>query len=102
MIVKESWLAALCLGSMLCACASGPHAAQEPIMAGGTGATTQSSGGAAHSEAAVAKARPKPPSPESVTVKEPGGDAASPEEAALFRQLDEAWGQRDDKDGQLL
>ena len=101
MIVKESWAAALALTSALCACASGPHAVQDPIMAGGNNATPQA-GGAAHADTAVVKARPKPPSPESVSVKEPGGDAANPEEAALFRQLDEAWGQRDDKDGELI
>jgi len=100
-IVKESWLAALCIGSVLCACASGPHAAQEPITVSATNATPASSG-VAHTDAPVVKARPKPPSPESVSVKEPGGDAANPEEAALLRQIDEAWGQRDDKDAQLL
>jgi hypothetical protein len=47
-------------------------------------------------------ARPTPPSPESVTVKEPGGDAPDREGAALFRQVDEAWGQRNDKDDQVL
>lgn len=47
-------------------------------------------------------ARPKPPTPSSVNVKEPGGDATDPQQAALFRQLDEAWGQRSDRDDQLL
>lgn len=37
-----------------------------------------------------------------MTVKQPGGDASDPEEAALFRQLDEAWGSRTDKDDQLV
>jgi hypothetical protein len=50
----------------------------------------------------VAKARPKPPTPESVTVAQPGGDAEDPQQAALFRQIDEAWGQRSDRDNQLL
>src|SRR5687768_5050364 len=45
--------------------------------------------------------RPKPPTPASVTVKEPGGDAEDKQGAALFRQLDEAWGLRNDKDDQL-
>ncbi len=46
--------------------------------------------------------RPKPPTPQSVTVDEPGGDADDPQLAALLRQLDEPWGQRPDRDDQLL
>lgn len=37
-----------------------------------------------------------------MTVKEPGGDADDAQQAALFRQLDEGWGPRADKDEQLL
>lgn len=44
----------------------------------------------------------RPPTPESVTVKEPGGDAPDPERAALERLLGEAWGLRSDKDEQVL
>jgi hypothetical protein len=36
-----------------------------------------------------------------VSVAEPGGDAADPQEAALLRQLSAPWGQRNDKDDQL-
>src|SRR4051812_24731153 len=44
----------------------------------------------------------RPPTPASVTQKEPGGDAADPERAALERLLKEPWGARSDKDEQLL
>lgn len=44
----------------------------------------------------------RPPSPESITIQEPGGDAADPEGAALLRQVNEAWGLASDKDDQLL
>ena len=44
----------------------------------------------------------RPPTPTTVTAKEPGGDAADPERAALERLLGEAWGARTDKDEQLL
>src|SRR5689334_19615833 len=55
------------------------------------------------SSAAVAPSAPmRPPTPASVTVKEPGGDAEDPERAALERLLGEAWGARTDKDEQLL
>lgn len=53
-------------------------------------------------KASTVKPRPKPPTPSSVTVKEPGGDAADPGEAALLRQLEGAWGKRHDKDDQVL
>ena len=43
----------------------------------------------------------KPPTPESVTVAEPGGDAHDPHKFALTRQLSEPWGARNDKDDQL-
>lgn len=43
-----------------------------------------------------------PPRPTTVTVAEPGGDAHDPHWAALQRQLSEAWGERNDKDNQLL
>lgn len=42
-----------------------------------------------------------PPSPSSVTLEEPGGDAADPQEAALKRQLELPWGWATDKDEQL-
>ena len=44
----------------------------------------------------------RPPTPKSVTVAEPGGDAADPHRAALLRVLHARWGRRVDKDGQLL
>ncbi len=43
-----------------------------------------------------------PPRPATVTVAEPGGDAHDPHFAALDRQIKEAWGDRGDKDNQLL
>lgn len=43
-----------------------------------------------------------PPTPASVTIEEPGGDASDPEEAALLRQLEEPWGSGRDKDNQLV
>lgn len=43
-----------------------------------------------------------PPRPSTVTVAEPGGDAHDPHLAALVRQLQEPWGERNDKDNQLL
>ena len=43
----------------------------------------------------------KPPTPETVTRAEPGGDAHDPHEAALRRVLEEPWGRRNDKDDQL-
>ncbi|MBX3130719.1 MAG: hypothetical protein KF718_28635 [Polyangiaceae bacterium] len=42
-----------------------------------------------------------PPSPASVSVAEPGGDAHDGHWAALTRQLAEPWGRRNDKDDQL-
>ena len=44
----------------------------------------------------------RPPTPASVTIKEPGGDAEDPQRAALERLLAEAWGARSDRDEQLL
>ncbi len=44
----------------------------------------------------------KPPKPETITVAEPGGDAHDPHVAALDRELTEPWGERNDKDNQLL
>ncbi|HEV8549751.1 MAG TPA: hypothetical protein VGQ57_12000 [Polyangiaceae bacterium] len=44
----------------------------------------------------------RPPTPTSVTQKEPGGDATDPERAALQRLLKEPWGARSDKNEQLL
>jgi len=96
--VEQAWLSALCLSGALCACAASSRPVQDPATAG----AGQEGPSAAHPDVAAAKPRPKPPSPQSVSVEEPGGDAANPEEAALFRQLDEAWGLRGDKDDQLL
>src|SRR6478609_6760032 len=100
-LVKVVRPIALVLCGAAVACASGSPPAQAPASAG---ASTISAGGQAEHAAATPAPlpRPKPPSPESVTIKEPGGDAADPEEAALFRQLDEPWGPRNDKDDQLL
>ncbi len=42
-----------------------------------------------------------PPTPASVTLAEPGGDAHDPHEAALLRQLEQGWGFQVDKDNQL-
>ena len=42
-----------------------------------------------------------PPSPESITMSEPGGDAYEPHLAALERQLEQSWGWRSDKDDQV-
>jgi hypothetical protein len=42
-----------------------------------------------------------PPTPATVTMDHPGGDARDPHEAALLRQVTEAWGFQEDKDGQL-
>ena len=43
----------------------------------------------------------KAPSPQTVSVAEPGGDAHDPHEAALRRQLEQPWGRRNDKDDQV-
>lgn len=43
-----------------------------------------------------------PPAPQTVTVAEPGGDAHDPHWAALGRAVEEPWGERSDKDNQLL
>jgi len=43
-----------------------------------------------------------PPTPASVTVKEPGGDAADPHSAALDRLTTAPWGTRNDKDDQVF
>jgi hypothetical protein len=43
----------------------------------------------------------KPPTPATVSVAQPGGDAADPHQAALLRQLQEPWGARNDKDDQV-
>ena len=42
-----------------------------------------------------------PPTPASISVAEPGGDASDPHAAALLRQLSEPWGARNDKDDQV-
>lgn len=94
--MEASWISALCLAGALFGCASGARPAQDPPLAA-VGADA-----APATRLDAKSARPKPPTPASVSVKEPGGDAADPQQAALFRQLDEAWGQRSDKDDQLL
>lgn len=43
-----------------------------------------------------------PPTPDSITRDEPGGDAFDPHEAALRRELEGRWGSRRDKDNQLV
>jgi hypothetical protein len=43
----------------------------------------------------------EPPTPTSVSVAEPGGDAHDPHQAALMRELSSGWGMRNDKDDQL-
>ena len=43
----------------------------------------------------------RPPTPQSMNVAEPGGDAANPHRAALSRLLKAPWGRRNDKDGEL-
>jgi hypothetical protein len=91
--VKAYW-ATLLAGCAALACAATP-AAHDPL-------SRAPSAGPADSAAFAARPRPKPPSPQSVTMKEPGGDATDHQEAALYRQLDQAWGLRSDKDDQLL
>lgn len=44
----------------------------------------------------------RPPSPQSVTLADPGGDADDPHRAALTRQLGGTWGAGFDKDEQLF
>lgn len=93
--MQASWLAALgVLVAVVVGCASGTPPAQDP--------PSPDSPPTGPAPVAQVKQRPKPPSPESVTVKEPGGDASDRAEAALFRQLDEPWGARTDKDDQLV
>lgn len=43
----------------------------------------------------------QPPTPETISNDEPGGDAFDPHRAALLRQLSEPWGLRNDKDDQI-
>lgn len=60
-------------------------------------------GAACSNSASVPLAAPmNPPTPASISVKEPGGDAVDPERAALERLLGQPWGARTDKDEQLL
>lgn len=90
--VRALPLAALGTGALVVACASSaPPTTEAPSLEA-----------VRADQPAPAPVRPKPPSPESITVKQPGGDAADREQAALFRQLDEGWGQRNDKDDQVL
>lgn len=86
------------MSGALCACATASRPVHDPATAG----ATQEGAVASPANAPAIKPRPRPPTPESVTVKEPGGDAPNAEEAALFRQLDEPWGRRGDKDDQVL
>lgn len=94
-------LVALCLGGALSACASATPQIQD-ASAGSTQGPPEGATPGNTDVAPAVKARPRPPTPESVTIKEPGGDAENPEEAALLRQLDEKWGQRGDKDDLLF
>jgi hypothetical protein len=99
--VNAAGSVALSLCGVFAACASGAPPVQDPATATATNAGSSSVPGSVPSGAPAPKARPKPPSPESVSVKEPGGDAPDVEGAALFRQVDEAWSLRGDKDDQL-
>ncbi len=92
--MPKAWALPLVLGGALVACASAPKPIDAEHPAGAA------AGGGASSSAS--ERRPAPPSPASVTVKEPGGDAPDRQGAALYRQLDEGWGLRPDKDDQLL
>lgn len=58
--------------------------------------------GCANGTAVPATAPMKPPTPASISIKEPGGDAQDPQRAALERLLGEPWGGRTDKDEQVL
>jgi hypothetical protein len=58
-------------------------------------------GGCSSGATAPAKPPGVPPTPATVTVQQPGGDAADPQAAALQRLLAEPRGQRGDKDQQL-
>lgn len=98
MDVIDSLCRALLPMGLAAACASGTHPAVDP----GSPSASAAVGGSDAAPGAPEKLRPKPPSPASVTIQEPGGDAENPEEAALFRQLDEPWGLREDKDAQLF
>lgn len=95
-MVQQAWLSAVLVSGALYGCASGPRPVPDAATAG---ATQEGGTGMA---AVTSQPRPKPPSPESVSIKEPGGDAADPHQAALLRQVDEAWGLRNDKDDELL
>jgi hypothetical protein len=95
--------ALLVLFAALCGCASAPRpAGARPV--GAQPAVTPPAGAAPaapiRSGAAAAPAV-RPPSPESVSQKEPGGDAEDPHQAALLRQLAIPWGRRNDKGDQI-
>src|SRR5580700_4476837 len=47
--------------------------------------------------ATVSRPPEAPPTPASITLENPGGDAADPEKAALERLLGEPWGQKRDR-----
>lgn len=81
----------------LCACGSGSRPALDA-----SASPAEHAAGAQPGSKDAAQARPKPPTPASVSIVEPGGDAEDAQQAALFRQLDQTWGQRSDKDEQLL
>ena len=57
--------------------------------------------GGACGSSVVRQPKGLPPSPQTVSVAEPGGDAHDPHEAALLRQLDQPWGRRNDRDDQV-
>jgi hypothetical protein len=96
-IVTSSWLTALGLCGALLGCASSANKPAQDAMPSRTARE-----GSLPDGQEAPKARPKPPTPSSVTMKEPGGDAADPQAAALYRQLDEDWGHRSDRDDLLL
>jgi hypothetical protein len=58
-------------------------------------------GGGAQTTAQPAAVVGPPPSPATVTAKEPGGDASDPHAAALERLLNAPWGARNDKADQI-
>jgi len=64
---------------------------------GAAGLSLACGGGAQAPKQTIAPA----PAPASVTVKEPGGDAADPHAAALERLMNAPWGTRNDRDGQV-
>jgi hypothetical protein len=81
------------------ACASGPKPAHDAVVVGSQQPGRATAG---ERESQGYKRRSRPPSPESVSSKEPGGDSDDKQEAALLRQLEEPWSARSDKDDQIM